>query len=366
MLIPPEPQPFSALRSARSQLGGDGKEESTPFETPNLLPAPSVVTVVTGRHAELYLWHATSFAHATCCGQCCQHTNTTRQTPVNPCAQPRRRHTPSLSTRRPIQDSMEEQGPATEQATQKAAYTEPQYETPHPGFYERTRTGDGTGNPEGNLHRASVRDAPSRIAACLAPFSLAHGSASPLLLRTPSASHLHRHAHHRCAANAAYLRFTTACLVVVAGIMRIHTLHPHLPQSRVQLTVLCSFSQHLSRTLRWLWHVLGISYVFSYSNCTTSHLERWTHVRMLIPPELQPHTTPAQRAPNWGGTARRRAHLLRRPTYSQPRSRNVPIDFDAWDLHLLDSVKMPANQTSIARGTHTVCISVLSQHCALV
>jgi hypothetical protein len=280
--------------------------------------------------------------------------------------QPRRRHTPSLSTRRPIQGSMKEQGPATEQATQKAAYTEPQYETPHPGFYERTRTGDGTGNPEGNLHRASVRDAPSRIAACLAPFSLAHGSASPLLLRTPSASHLHRHAHHRCAANAAYLRFTTACLVVVAGIMRIHTLHPHLPQSRVQLTVLCSFSQHLSRTLRWLWHVLGISYVFSYSNCTTSHLERWTHVRMLIPPELQPHTTPAQRAPNWGGTARRRAHLLRRPTYSQPRSRNVPIDFDAWDLHLLDSVKMPANQTSIARGTHTVCISVLSQHCALV
>ena len=134
----------------------------------------------------------------------------------------------------------------------------------------------------------SITVATPSIATCFAPFSLAHGSASPLPLRAPGASHLHRHAHHPLLPTPAYRRLTTDSLVVVAGIMRIHTLHSHLPQLRVQLKVLCSISQHLSRALRWLWHVLGISLVFSYSYCTTSHLERWTHVRMLIPPEPQP------------------------------------------------------------------------------
>ena len=56
------------------------------------------------------------------------------------------------------------------------------------------------------------------------------------------------------------LRLVTSSLVVMAGIMRIHTLHSRLPQLRIQLTILCSISQQLSRAMRLLWHVLGISF----------------------------------------------------------------------------------------------------------
>jgi hypothetical protein len=105
----------------------------------------------------------------------------------------------------------------------------------------------------------SITVATPSIAACFAPFSLAHGSASPLPLRAPGASHLHRHAHHRFVADAClpavnhslfgrcgrhYAHPHTAfTLAAVACPAQGFVLHQPTLVSRVALAVACAWDQ---------------------------------------------------------------------------------------------------------------------------